>query len=145
MVSQKQLNSLSIMYCNKSILHDVSLVGVANEFVGLQTDRNNVYGRFTYKDIQKCSTHFIIDPSLRKDISDDGTCLICVLTYTFSVHNLRQMGLFQWPQHFATQNCLLIFGPTQKLALQPLKEQNFGFLEEHLKVSKDSFNVVCEV
>ena len=50
-MSQKRLNSLSIIYCHKSILDELPLVDVANEFVGVQPDRQNSFGRFTEKDI----------------------------------------------------------------------------------------------
>ena len=50
-MSQKRLNSLSIIYCHKSILEELPLVDVANEFVGVQPDRRNSFGRFTEKDI----------------------------------------------------------------------------------------------
>ena len=39
------------MYRYKSILDGVSLVDVANEFIDLQPDQKNSYGRFTDKDI----------------------------------------------------------------------------------------------
>ena len=50
-MSQKRLDSLSIMHCHKSILDELPLVDVANEFVGVQPDRQNSFGRFTEKDI----------------------------------------------------------------------------------------------
>ena len=48
---QKRLNSLSIMYDNKDLLDNLSLIDVANEFVGLQPDRKNAFGSFTVKDL----------------------------------------------------------------------------------------------
>ena len=50
-MSQKRLNSLSIMYDNKNLLDNLSLIDVANEFVGLQPDRKNAFGSFTVKDL----------------------------------------------------------------------------------------------
>ena len=49
-MSQKRLNSSSIMYDNKD-LDNLSLIDVANEFVGLQTDRKNAFESFTVKDL----------------------------------------------------------------------------------------------
>ena len=51
-MSQKKLNSLSIMYDNKDLLDNLSLIDVANEFVGLQPNRKNAFGSFTVKDLQ---------------------------------------------------------------------------------------------
>ena len=49
---QKRLNSLSIiMYDNKDLLDNLSLIDVANEFAGLQPDRKNAIGSFTVKDL----------------------------------------------------------------------------------------------
>ena len=48
---QKRLNSLLIMYDNEDLLDNLSLIDVANEFVGLQTDRKNAFGSFTVKDL----------------------------------------------------------------------------------------------
>ena len=48
---QKRLNSLSIMYDNKDLLDNLSLIDVANEFVGLQPNRKNAFGSFTVKDL----------------------------------------------------------------------------------------------
>ena len=49
---QKRLNSLSIiMYDNKDLLDNLSLIDVANEFAGLQPDRKNAFGSFTVKDL----------------------------------------------------------------------------------------------
>ena len=49
---QKRLNSLSIiMYDNKDLLDNFSLIDVANEFAGLQPDRKNSVGSFTVKDL----------------------------------------------------------------------------------------------
>ena len=42
-MSQKRLNSLSIMYDNKHLLDNLSLTDVANEFVGLQPDCKNAF------------------------------------------------------------------------------------------------------
>ena len=50
-MSQKRPNSLSIMYDNKDLLDNLSLIDVANEFVGLQPDRKNAFGSFTVKDL----------------------------------------------------------------------------------------------
>ena len=50
-MSQKRLNSLSIMYDDKDLLDNLSLIDVANEFVGLQPDRKNAFGSFTVKDL----------------------------------------------------------------------------------------------
>ena len=50
-MSQKRLNSLSIMYDNKDLLDNLSLIDVANEFVGLQPDRKSAFGSFTVKDL----------------------------------------------------------------------------------------------
>ena len=50
-MSQKSLNSLSIMYDNKDLLDNVLLIDVANEFVGLQPDRKNAFGSFTVRDL----------------------------------------------------------------------------------------------
>ena len=50
-MSQKRLNSLSIMYDNKDLLDNLSLIDVAKEFVGLQTVRKNAFGGFTVKDL----------------------------------------------------------------------------------------------
>ena len=50
-MSQKRLNSLSIMYDNKDLLDNLSLTDVANEFVGLQPDCKNAFGSFTVKDL----------------------------------------------------------------------------------------------
>ena len=41
------------MYCHKSILDDLSLVYVANEFVGLKPDWKNSFGKFTEKTYTK--------------------------------------------------------------------------------------------
>ena len=46
-MSQKRFNSLSIMYDNKDLLENLSLIDVANEFVGLQPDRKNAFGSFS--------------------------------------------------------------------------------------------------
>ena len=50
-MSQKRLNSLSITYDKKDLLDNLLLIDVANEFVGLQTDRKNAFGSFTVKDL----------------------------------------------------------------------------------------------
>ena len=50
-MSQKRLNSLSIMYDNKDLLDNLSLIDIANEFVCLQPDRKNACGSFTVKDL----------------------------------------------------------------------------------------------
>ena len=50
-MSQKRLNSLLIMYDNEDLLDNLSLIDVANGFVGLQTDRKNAFGSFTVKDL----------------------------------------------------------------------------------------------
>ena len=50
-MSQKRLNSLSIMYDNKELLDNLSLTDVANEFVGVQPDCKNAFGGFTFKDV----------------------------------------------------------------------------------------------
>ena len=50
-MSQKRLYSLPIMYDNKDLLDNLSLIDVANEFVGLQPDRKNAFGSFTVKDL----------------------------------------------------------------------------------------------
>ena len=39
------------MHWHKSIMDDLSLVDVANKFVGLQTDQKNSFDRFTGKDL----------------------------------------------------------------------------------------------
>ena len=50
-MTQKNLNSLSILYESKSILDDISIFHVANEFVEHQPDRENTLGSFTAKDL----------------------------------------------------------------------------------------------
>ena len=50
-MSQKRLNSLSILNDNKTILDNLSLIDIANEFVGLQPDRKKTFGSFTDKDL----------------------------------------------------------------------------------------------
>ena len=50
-MSQKRLNSLSIMYDNKYLLDNLSLIDVANELVGVQPDRKKAFGSFTVRDL----------------------------------------------------------------------------------------------
>lgn len=49
-MGQKRLNSLSILYDNKAILDEISLIDVANEFVDQHPDRKNTFGCFTVKE-----------------------------------------------------------------------------------------------
>ena len=46
----KRLNSFSILYDNKSILDNISLLHVANEPIEHHPDRKNTLGSFTEKD-----------------------------------------------------------------------------------------------
>ena len=39
------------MYDNKDLFDNLSLIDVANGFVGLQADRKNAFGSFTVKDL----------------------------------------------------------------------------------------------
>ena len=92
---QKWLSSLSVMYCYKSILEDLSLVDVVNEFAGLQTDRKNPYGRFT-KTFKMFQIHFIIDLSLRRNISYDETIRVFVFLFIlFLLINWSKNGCFR--------------------------------------------------
>ena len=50
-MAQKRLNSLSILYDNKSILDDISLLHETNEFVDHRPDRKNTSGSCTAKDL----------------------------------------------------------------------------------------------
>ena len=50
-MSQKRLNSLSIIYDNKDLLDNLWLIDLVNEFIGLQPDRKNAFGSFTVKDL----------------------------------------------------------------------------------------------
>ena len=59
-MSQKRLNSLSFMYDNKDLLDNLSLIDVANDFVGLQPDRKNAFGSFTVKDLQTFKLVFFL-------------------------------------------------------------------------------------
>lgn len=50
-MSQKRLNSLSILQSNRLTVDKLSLIDVANEFVNNQPTRQQVFGKFTEKDI----------------------------------------------------------------------------------------------
>ena len=50
-MTQKRLNSLCILHDNKTLLDRISLVKVANEFVGQHPERKNTFGSFSDKDI----------------------------------------------------------------------------------------------
>lgn len=50
-MTQKRLNSLCILHDNKTLLDEISLVKVANEFVGQQPERKNTFGSFSDQDI----------------------------------------------------------------------------------------------
>lgn len=50
-MTQKRLNALCILNDNKQILDDISLIKVANDFVGERPERKNRFGNFSEKDI----------------------------------------------------------------------------------------------
>lgn len=50
-MTQKRLNSLCILHDNKTLLDKISLVKVANVFVGEQPERENIFGIFSDEDI----------------------------------------------------------------------------------------------
>ena len=50
-MTQKRLNSLSILQENPTIVDQMSLIDVANDFVALHPSRLNIFGKFTDKDL----------------------------------------------------------------------------------------------
>jgi len=50
-MTQKRLNSLSIMNCYKTVLDNLKLFEIANEFVSEQPSRKNTFGTFSEKDL----------------------------------------------------------------------------------------------
>ena len=50
-VTQKRLNAFSLIQENQAIVHEMSLIDVANELVNLYSACLNIFGKFTDKDL----------------------------------------------------------------------------------------------
>ena len=50
-MSQKRFNSLAVLSTHQSQTDNLSLVGVANEFVDAKPNRLNVFGKFENNDL----------------------------------------------------------------------------------------------
>jgi len=48
---QKRFNFLAMMSENKETLDSLSIIDIANEFVRIQPERQNIFGKFTEKDL----------------------------------------------------------------------------------------------